>query len=56
MPRSISRHGREKRLADTAPVLDIEDMHVVASAIRKLEKVGLMVTHLARRKKTGHDQ
>ena len=56
MPHSIILRGREKRLADTVPALSIEEMGVVASAIRKLEKVRLIVTRLAGRKKTGHDQ
>ena len=41
---SIAHRGREKRMADVALVLDIEDTHVVSYAMKKLETAGLIAT------------
>ena len=41
----IVRHrDREKRFADIALILDIEETHVIAYALRKLENAGLVAT------------
>lgn len=41
---SIAHRDREKRMADIALVLDIEDTHVVSYAMKKLEAAGLIAT------------
>ena len=41
---SIAHRDREKRMADIALVLDIEDTHVVSYAMKKLETAGLITT------------
>ena len=41
---SVAHRGRERRMADIALVLDIEDTHVVSYAIKKLEAAGLIKT------------
>lgn len=41
---SIAHRGREKRMADIALVLDIEDTHIVSYALKKLEAAGLIET------------
>ena len=41
---SVAHRGREKRMADIALVLDIEDIHVVSYAVKKLEAAGFLST------------
>ncbi|MDO5605566.1 MAG: winged helix DNA-binding protein [Paracoccus sp. (in: a-proteobacteria)] len=41
---SIAHRDREKRMADIALILDIEDIHIVAYAMKKLEAAGLICT------------
>ena len=41
---SVAHRSRERRMADIALVLDIEDTHVVSYAIKKLEAAGLIST------------
>lgn len=48
---SIAHRGRERRMADIALVLDIEDTHIVTYAIRKLEAAGLITTRRAGKEK-----
>lgn len=48
---SVAHREREKRMADIALVLDIEDTHVVTYAIKKLEAAGLIVTRRAGKEK-----
>lgn len=39
---SVAHRDREKRMADIALVLDIEDTHIVSYALKKLEAAGLV--------------
>ncbi|MFC0278652.1 winged helix DNA-binding protein [Falsigemmobacter intermedius] len=39
---SVAHREREKRMADIALVLDIEDTHIVSYALKKLETAGLI--------------
>ena len=39
---SVAHRGRQKRMADIALVLDIEDTHIVSYALKKLETAGLI--------------
>lgn len=48
---SVAHRSRERRMADIALVLNIEDMHVVSYALRKLETAGLIVTRRAGKEK-----
>lgn len=48
---SIAHRGRERRMADIALVLAIEDMHVVSYALRKLQAAGLIITRRAGKEK-----
>ncbi|MCK9550114.1 winged helix DNA-binding protein [Aquamicrobium lusatiense] len=48
---SVAHRGREKRMADIALVLDIEDIHVVSYAVKKLEAAGLIKTRRAGKEK-----
>ena len=48
---SIAHRGRERRMADIALVLDIEDTHIVTYAIRKLEAAELITTRRAGKEK-----
>jgi predicted MarR family transcription regulator len=48
---SVAHRGREKRMADIALVLDIEDTHIVTYAVKKLEAAGLIVTRRAAKEK-----
>lgn len=48
---SVAHRNREKRLADIALVLDIEDIHIVSYAVRKLEAAGLIHTRKAGKEK-----
>lgn len=41
---SVAHRGREKRMADIALVLDIEDTHIVSYALKKLENAGLILS------------
>lgn len=41
---SIRHRSRPKKIADLCLVLDIEDLHLVSYALKKLEKAGLLVT------------
>lgn len=49
---SVNHRGRSKRLADICLVLNIEDTHVVAYAIRKLESRALVRSGRAGKEKT----
>ncbi|MDB5613757.1 MAG: transcriptional regulator [Devosia sp.] len=48
---SVAHRGREKRMADIALVLDIEDIHVVSYAVKKLEAAGLIRARRAGKEK-----
>ena len=48
---SVAHREREKRMVDIALVLDIEDIHVVAYAVKKLETAGLIQTRRAGKEK-----
>lgn len=48
---SVAHRGREKRMADIALVLDIEDTHIVSYAIKKLEAAGLIQTRRSGKEK-----
>ena len=48
---SVAHRGREKRMADVALVLDIEDTHIVSYAVKKLEAAGLIKTRKAGKEK-----
>lgn len=48
---SVAHRGREKRMADIALVLDIEDIHVVSYAVKKLEAAGMIRTRRAGKEK-----
>jgi len=49
---SVNHRRRAKTLSDICMVLSIEDTHVATYAIRKLEKVGLVVSGKAGKEKT----
>lgn len=48
---SVAHRGREKRMADIALVLDIEDTHIVSYALKKLETAGLIETRRSGKEK-----
>ena len=48
---SVAHRGRAKRMVDIALVLDIEDIHVVSYAVKKLEVAGLIHTRKAGKEK-----
>ncbi len=49
---AVNHRQRAKTLADICMVLSIEDTHVATYAIRKLEKIGLVVSGKAGKEKT----
>ncbi|WP_068315031.1 winged helix DNA-binding protein [Polycladidibacter hongkongensis] len=49
---SVNHRGREKTLADLCLVLNIEDTHTVAYALKKLEKAGLICSGKRGKEKT----
>lgn len=49
---SVAHRGRAKRLADLCLVLNIEDTHVVAYAVKKLAARGFVATGRAGKEKT----
>lgn len=48
---SVAHRGRAKRMVDIALVLDVEDIHVVSYAVKKLEAAGLIHTRKAGKEK-----
>src|SRR5579875_979186 len=48
---TVRHRDRPKRMADVALVLDIEEAHVAAYAVRKLEAAGLVTTRRAGKEK-----
>ncbi|MEO0360795.1 MAG: winged helix DNA-binding protein [Pseudomonadota bacterium] len=49
---SVNHRGRAKKLADICLVLNVEDTHTVAYALKKLEKRGLVKSGKAGKEKT----
>ncbi len=49
---SVNHRGREKTLADLCLVLNVEDTHLVAYALKKLARVGMVVTGKRGKEKT----
>jgi predicted MarR family transcription regulator len=49
---SVAHRGKAKRLADICLVLNVEDTHLVAYALKKLERLGLVAGGRAGKEKT----